>query len=136
MAEFNFTNFFIGVILFSVVIAGLVFVLGELGGSYNVAVDTKYNETYNKIQRMENETLTISNRINKDLGTFDTFVLAGKTILSIPRIVVNSIGVVTSVITDLSKTIGIPSFMATAAITILTVLLIFFAVSLWARWKT
>ncbi|MAH47061.1 hypothetical protein CMI37_14635 [Candidatus Pacearchaeota archaeon] len=136
MTEFKLSTYLIGIVLFSLMVGALSFVYGDLGSTYEITIDNKYNKTYNKISAVENSTLEIGDRIKKDAGTFDTFVLAGKTILQAPRIVFDSLKTSTQLITEATADFGIPSIFSTAALTILTILIVFAIVSLWARWKT
>ena len=50
MAEFNLSNFLIGLTLFSLIVIGLAIPYADLGASYGTTVDASFNQTYTKIQ--------------------------------------------------------------------------------------
>ena len=137
MAEFNLSTFLVTIVLFSLFIGGFALIYGDIGGNYNTKVDTSFNQTYEKINRMENLTLSISDTVqSEDPGALDAFFLAGKTILSAPKLLLESLGIFTAMIFDLGSDIGIPAIFRAAMIAIITILVIFAIISLWARWKT
>ena len=136
-AEFNFTNFFIGLIIFSLIVGALYLnFYSEIGKNYDVKVDAKYNKTYNKMDRLNNETLSLVGEIKDDPGTFDTFVLAAKIILSVPRRILSMLSITQQVMTDFAADVGIPPIFLSAAIILITTMIAFFIVSLWARYRT
>lgn len=135
--EFKLSNFLIGIILFSTVVGGLSLIYGNLGSTYEITVDNSINDTYSKIQVIDNTTMDMAGDIRgKDIGTFDAFFLAGKSILSSARIVYNSFGVVTSMGTSLTDDLGIPPLFTIAITSIVLVLLTFAIISLWARYRS
>lgn len=135
--EFRPSTFLIGIILFSIIVVGLAIPFGDLGDNYDVTIDASFNETYNKIQIVDNRTIDIGEEVrgNGEISTFDAFFLAGKAILSSARIVFTSFGVVTQLIFDLGSDFGIPSVFTTALGTILLLAIVFAIISLWARFK-
>ena len=135
MAEFTFSNFLIAAFLFSMITGGLVYVYGDLGTHYNVPIDVNFNASYNKVLQTENVTLNLANQLKDDAGTFDTFVLAGKTILSVPRTIIDSMKTSIQVIASITLDLGLLPLFQKTIIGIITVLLVMGAVSLYARWK-
>lgn len=135
MAEFTLTNFMIGLTLISMIAGGIILVYGDISANYHVTVDNSLNETYNRIKENENSTLEIADIVKKDQGTFDTFFLAGKTILQVPKLIMDSLGTVTKLVYYVALDIGIAKVFQEAAIGIITILVAMGAIGLWARYK-
>lgn len=141
MVEFKLSTFIITLLVFSVIIGGFAIPYGNLGKNYGIQVDTSFNETYNKISELEaNVTLPISDDVKKeDTGDATAFVLAGRALLSAPKTVIASLGIVTSLLNAdgmLAQKLKIPAIFINAALAIITVAVIFAIISLWARVKT
>ncbi len=138
MVNFKLSSFLIGVVLFSVIVMALAIPYGDLATNYNVKVDASFNETYAKLDIVDNSTLDIGKEIRgkEDLSAVDAFFLAGRAILSSARIVFNSFGVVTSIAFNVATDIGIPPLFVTAFTTILLISIVFGIISLWARFRT
>lgn len=135
--EMRLSTAIVGVFMFSLIVAGLAIPYGQLGKQYNVTIDASFNRTYNKIDTLEkNITTPISEGVKKDTGTFDTFFLAGKTILNIPKIAFDIVIWVNQLINEIAGNIGIPSIFLTAAKTLFFLMMAFFGLSIWARYKS
>lgn len=139
MAEFRLSSFMISIIIFSMVVGALVITYADLGYNYHVTVDTSINKTYNQILAVENTTLALSDKVQEDTTQFDTFVLASKAIISMPKIVLNTLGVATHMLyaeDGVVRLLGIPTIFVSALITILSILLVFAIMSIWSRYRT
>lgn len=138
--EFRLSTFLIGIVMFSLVVGALALPYADLGDTYQIDVDTSFNKTYNRIQSVENTTLSVSGDIREeDPGALDVFFLAGRTILSAPKTVFQSLGIVTAIIGDeaaLQQDLGIPRIFISAFMTILTIAVAFAVIGLWARRKS
>lgn len=134
------SSFLVGIVMFSLIVGALVIPYGNLGKNYEIDVDTSFNETFNKIQSIENSSLSIGGDIQtEDPGALDVFFLAGRTILSAPKTVFQSLGIVTSLLNAegaLVQKLGIPPIFLDAMLTIITLAVAFAVISLWARFKT
>ncbi len=92
------------------------------------------------VARLDNISTTIGGDIqSEDPGALDVFFLAGKTILSVPKTVFSSIGIVTSLLGSQNlfvQKLGIPPIFVNAFLVIFTIGIAFLIINLWARWKT
>ena len=135
--EFRLSTFLIGVVMFSLFVGAFAIPYAELGKNYNVNIDDSFNETYNKIQAIENTSNIVGGDIeSENPGALDAFFLAGRTILSAPKTVFQSLGIVTVLLKEIQRDLGIPSIFIGAALTIITIAISFAIISLWARFKT
>lgn len=140
MTDFTLQKFLISLIIFSLIIGSFALVYGELGKNYNVKIDTGFNSTYDKIQKLENTSIEIGKTLQtEDAGALDVFVLAGKTILIVPKITLQSLGITTELLSKdggLLQTLGVPPIFGISFLAIITILVIFAIFSIWARYKS
>tara|TARA_Y100000296_G_C5013000_1_gene176062 strand:+ start:130 stop:549 length:420 start_codon:yes stop_codon:yes gene_type:complete len=138
--EFKISTLPIMILIFSTIIGGLAIVYGDLAGNYNVDVDNSFNKTFNRVQNIENMSISLASEIQKEeTGKLDQFFLSGKALLTVPKIIVESVGVTTSLLGSeggVVQTLGIPPIFTSALITIIIIMLVMAAVSIWARFRT
>lgn len=140
MVEFRLSTFVIGLVLFSTMIVALSIPYANLGKNYKIKVDNEFNQTFDKVNYLHNQSVELGNTVQKEeVGALDVFFLVGKSIVTVPKIVFKSLGVVQDLLgtkQGLSHKLNIPPIFMTAFFSIVTISVAFAVINLWARWKT
>jgi hypothetical protein len=127
--EFTLRGFVISLIVFSVFILGSTFMITDLNNNYddvNISTD-EFSDTYDVI----NDTYGLSQDTNDKVlnaeiqggeESIDSTVKGGYGAL---RLIRGTFSLVSAIINDISENLNIPTFMVQAAITALTIMIIF-----------
>jgi len=133
-------KYLIGFVVFSLFIVGSLFIVNDINTNYpnaNIST-TQFNETYNKID----ETYNLQDDINDDmldspiLGADESWSSSVKNSYTAVRTgVTGSFGLIITILQELSKTIGVPAFVITLALTAIGIAVIFSFIYLIFRFK-
>lgn len=113
----------LGLLIFGVFVAGAVFVVQDLNASYNLTMQTdEFNSTYNQINSLYNTSRDMEDQvINADISTTTSWESMMKGSYSAVRLVTAPVALISAIIDDLSKTLGVPAFIVTFLTTALLI---------------
>lgn len=126
-------NIIIGIIILSMVVIGFTGLVGELKGDYGVSVDTSFNGTYGKIDDMTSKTQELANSTKGNQLSSAYEISAGG--LSAISLLWDSLGLLNTMLEELSVEIGLPTWFIGGVIAILTVILIFIIINYTFRYE-
>ena len=121
------THYIVGILIGSLVIAGMVEWVGGLQQGYNVTtpLNTSFNRTFNKINEMMNLTQQVNQEVNGSSiqtgGIIDLFTSLSKGVFTSAKLVLNSYGVVTSMITEMYLPLHIPKYVIDVILAIILI---------------
>lgn len=126
----NFTSFIIALIIVSMFAGSFGIFLGDLTTTYNITTNTSFVDTYNKIDMLVNKTNQINNQVQgQESQEGDTTTSLLKIGFATASIVYSAIGLVNSMINDISLTIGLPPFIVGGVLAIIIIILGLYVIS-------
>jgi len=123
----QFDKMLIGFVLFSIIFVSGSLIANDLSHTYDVPLDSgQFNDTFNKIDEMYNITSemknnTFASELEGDEKTIDS-MYAGT--FGTVRLVKDSFSLIGSLINQIALVIGIPAWMTTMFMIILTILIV------------
>jgi len=112
----------IAVITFGILFGGLVYVYSEYQQEYNFTTDSELNGTMQQINQTSELTQQMTGRLqNESSGSFDNVVSAGFNSL---RMSFGLIGILESMISSLSTIFGIPPWIVTAFMILVSIIIL------------
>lgn len=141
MVKIKIEMFLIGFCIFSAFILMGVFIIKDINTSYEGIIDEKistadFNESFNSVDKMYNisqdqKEVVMGGELTAGSITESSF---GGTMTAV-RMVSGTFSLVGAIINDVSKTIGIPTFLIKIALTIISISIIFGVISIILRFK-
>lgn len=120
-------EFLVAFVVFSVIVVTGVLLIGDLNTNYNLDIDTSdFNETYNTIDTMYNLSQDMKEKtIDADISDEESWESMAKGSYSALRLTKDTFGLVGDIINQVAKQLGVPAYMVTFALTVVTIVLIF-----------
>ena len=133
-------KYLLGFLMFSFIVVSTLFVFNDINDSYdmNLNIDDDFNGTYNKI----NETYNLGQNIKEDtLGanieggeeSWESMTKGGYK--GTKRSITGSFTLAGTIMEDISRALGIPSFIITFALTAITLTAVFAVIYMVFRFK-
>lgn len=131
MADFSPSTYIVGIMIFVLLIVGGVALIGEFKAVDTTFIDTEkyanFNTTFNKyenIVEISNKTQTnIENMENTDFGIFGVLNGLINQAWQFLRLLISSLSFMSSAFTGLTVLFGVPAWIPTIIIGIITILL-------------
>lgn len=121
-------QFLIAFVVFSFFVVMAVFLIQDINTNYddvNLPTD-QFNETFNTIDEMYSISQGVKNdTIDADISDDESWQSMAKGSYSAIRLVRGTFGLFGDIIQEVSKSIGIPAWVVTFAITVVTIMVIF-----------
>lgn len=131
-------NIVYGLLLFSLILATGVLMIGDINENYNAGIGTDdyspvydtINDTYDLGQSMKNDTVT-----NADFTTAEDWEGSVQGAYKSGRTMKDTFSIIGDIINTVAEGIGVPTFMVQFAITALTVTITFGLIYLFMRYS-
>jgi len=128
------TDLLIGLIVFAAIIAAIGFAIGDLNTNYGQNIDNPFNETYNKIDELNQLTVSLQGNLSGESvqtqGFFETVTTGAfkvtRLIFGLPNIMIT---VVQDVATSTQESLGLPPFVTVTIMTIVIALVTLLIIS-------
>lgn len=127
----------IALIVFSVVVVTGVLMMGDINDNYNLNLSTsEYTNTFNTIDEIYNTSRQAqAHTLGGEVDETDSWESMTKGAFSAMRLLIVAPELIGNIITDVAEEIGIPSFMITAALGTVAILIIFMIIYVVMRFK-
>ena len=124
----------IGLVLFSFIIIGMTTFLGELASNYNTQLEGNYTQTYSRINAISNTTAIaydIQEKVEQGEGVsvVESLAVLSSAAFAALKIPFQAIGIIISILNEISKHLGLPSWFLTGFITIIVITITFMILS-------